>query len=169
MSDQYLYLDAQFVKSEVAKLIEAYPDLAEDDTLRADVIEGETNAYRVLERALAERQEAETMAGAIKAREVDLSERRGRFERKSEAMRWLIKSIMRAAKLDKATLTEASLTITKPRTSVEVLNVDDLPQGYFKTVRQADKTAIKSALEKGDQIPGAELVTGDSGLTIRTK
>lgn len=164
-----LYLDAQFVRAEIGKLIEAYPDLAEDETLRADMVEGETDATRIIERALSERQEAETMAGAIKAREVDLAARRGRFERKSDAMRSLIRSVMQAASLDKLTLTEASLSIAKGRRSVNVVNVDDLPQGFFKTVRQADKTAIKSALERGDAIPGAEMVTGDEVLTIRTK
>ena len=108
-------------------------------------------------------------ACAIKAREADLSARRGRYERKSDAMRVMIKAIMKAAEIDKLTLTEASLSISKPRTSVEVHSVEDLPQGYFKTVRQADKTAIKSALEKGEEIPGAYLVTGDAGLTIRVK
>ena len=169
MTDQYLYLDAQFVKAEIAKLVEAYPELAEDETLRADMIEAETNATRIIERALVERNEAEALAGAIKAREIDLCARRGRFERKSEAMRWLIKAVMRAAALDKLTLPEATLSVTKARQTVNVLNVDELPQGFFKTVRQADKTALKSALEKGEQIPGAELATGDTGLMIRTK
>jgi len=169
VTDKYLHLDAQFVKAEIAKLIAAYPELEDDESLRADSIEAQTNALRIIERALAERQDADMMAGAVKTREMELSMRRGRFERKAEAMKTLIKNIMRAAKLDKLTLTEASISLTKPRNSVEVHSVDDLPQGYFKTVRQADRTAIKSALEQGEDIPGAFLVTGDTGLTIRTK
>lgn len=169
MTDQYLYLDAAFVKAEIAKLIEANPELAEDESLRADMIDGETNATRIIERALAEQQGAEMMVGAVKAREIDLAARRGRYERKSEAMRSLIKSIMRAAHLDKITLTEASLSLTKARQTVGIEDLDQLPQGYFRTTRQADKAAIKSAIEAGEQIPGAFLVTGDMGLTIRTK
>lgn len=169
MTDQYLYLDAAFVKAEIAKLIAANPDLAEDESLRADMIDGETNATRIIERALAEQQGAEMMVGAVKAREIDLAARRGRYERKSEAMRSLIKSIMRAANLDKLTLTEASLSLTKPRQTVGIEDLEALPQGYFKTTRQADKAAIKNALERGEDIPGAFLVTGDCGLTIRTK
>ena len=169
MTDQYLYLDANFVKAEIAKLIEANPELAEDDTLREDMINGETNATRIIERALAEQQGAEMMVGAVKAREIDLAARRGRYERKSEAMRSLIKSIMRAANLDKLTLTEASLSLTKARQTVGIEDLDALPQGYFKTTRKADKAAIKSAFERGEEIPGAFIVTGDMGLTIRTK
>lgn len=164
-----LFLDGQFVRAEIGRLIDLYPDLAEDETLRTDMIEGETNAIRIIERALSERQDAETMAGAIKAREIDMAARRSRFERKSDAMKSLILNIMRAAELDKLPLPEASLFITKPRQSVNVIDVDELPQGFFKTVRQADKTALKSALEKGEQVPGAELAMGKEGLTIRTK
>ncbi|MGY2995488.1 siphovirus Gp157 family protein [Mesorhizobium sp. URHB0026] len=169
MTDKYLYLDANFVRAEIAKLIASNPELEEDESLRSDMIDGETNATRIIERALAEQQGAEMMVGAVKAREIDLAARRGRYERKSEAMRSLIKSIMRAAKLDKITLTEASLSLTKARQTVGIEDLDQLPQGYFKTTRQADKAAIKSALEQGEQIPGAFLVTGDMGLTIRTK
>lgn len=164
-----IYLDAGFVKAEVTRLIELYPELADDETLRADVLEGETDINRIVEKALAERQEAEAMAAAIKARESDLSLRRARFERKSDAMKHLIKSVMQAGHLTKMTLPEATLSITKPRTSVTILDVDELPQGYFKTIRQADKAAIKTVLERGENIPGAELALGDEGLTIRAK
>ena len=169
MSDQYLFLDAAFVKAELGKLLAEYPELETDEELRADAIEGETDAHKIISRALEARQEAETLAGAIKAREVDLSARRSRYERKSDAMKSLIRSIMQAAQLSKLTLPEATLSITSPRQTVVVEDLEALPQGYFKTVKQADKTAIKSALEQGNEIPGAVLATGISGLTILTK
>lgn len=167
--DQYLHLDAQFVKAEIAKLIEAHPELAEDEALRFDTIEGETNAYRIIERALEQRQEAEMMAGAVSSRLVEMSERRGRFERKSEAMKMLIKSIMKAANLPKLALPEATLSITKARETVGIIDINELPQGFFKTIRQADKAAIKDALAGGQDVPGAALVIGSEGLMIRTK
>lgn len=167
--DKYLHLDAQFVKAEIARLIEANPELADDETLRADMIDAETNADRILSRVVSEKIEADTMAEAIDLQVKDKIARRDRYRRKSEAMRSLAKSVMRAAGLSKITLTEASLSITKPRTSVEVHSADDLPQGYFTTVRKPDSAAIKSSLERGEEIPGAFLVTGDSGLMIRTK
>jgi hypothetical protein len=169
MTDQYLHLDANFVKAEIGRLIEAYPELAEDESLRADTIEGETNAFRVIERALLERQEAEMIAGAIKAREIDLAARRGRYERKSDAMRSLIRNVMKAAGLPKVQLTEASVSLTKPVMSVGIASLDDLPQGYFKVRREADKTAIREALASGQEVPGAFMVLGSEGLRIQTK
>lgn len=167
--DQYLHLDAQFVKAEIAKLVEAHPELADDEALRLDTIEGETNAYRIIERALEQRQEAEMMAGAVQVRLVEMSERQGRFVRKSEAMKSLIKSIMKAARLPKLTLPEATISITKARETVGIIDIDELPQGFFKTIRQADKAAIKDALAGGQDVPGAALVIGAEGLMIRTK
>lgn len=164
-----LFLDAQFVKAQIAKLRAQYPELDDDQEFAADVFEAETDALRIIERALAERQDADMLAGAVKAREEELFARRGRFERKAEAMKALIKSIMRAARLDRLTLTEATLSLTKARQTVGIEDLDALPQGYFKTTRQADKAAIKSAFDRGEEIPGAFIVTGDTGLTIRTK
>lgn len=167
MSDQYLHLDAQFVKAEIAKLVDAHPELAEDEALRLDTIEGETNAYRIIERALEQRQEAEMMAGAVRAREVEMAGRRGRFERKSEAMKTLIRHIMKAARVDKLQLPEATLSISQSRSSVGIEDPNSLPQGFYKRV--ADKAAIKAAFDRGEDVPGAILVLGSEGLAIRTK
>lgn len=169
MSDTYLFLDAAFVKAEIGKLLAEYPELEDDEALRADVIEGETDAMRIIERALNEQREAETMVGAIKAREIDIAARRSRYERKSDAMRQLIRAVMKAAKLDKVSLTEASLSLTRGRQTVGIDDLDALPQGYFKTIRQADKAAIKASFDAGEPVPGAILVTGAESLTIRTK
>lgn len=169
MSNPYLFLDANFTKAEIAKLLETYPELAEDEQLRVDAIEGETDAYKILEKALDEKHDAEATMEGIGIRMQHLQERAGRFMRKSEAMKALIKAIMQAAKLDKVQLPEATLSITKPRNSVSIEDVDALPQGYFRLKREADKAAIKSALEQGNEIPGAILQTGTPGLTVRTK
>lgn len=165
----YLFKDAQFVRTQIQALIAAYPELEEDATLLADMLDGETDLYRVLEKLLNERREAETMASAVKEREGDLTERRKRFERKADGVKKIMLQLMEAAQQDKVTLTEATLSITKPRTSVQVLDIDALPQGFFRNERKPLTTEIKAALESGDKVPGAELALGNSGLMIRTK
>ena len=164
-----LWLEAQFVKAEIGRLIDAYPDLAADEILRADMIDGETDAVKIIETALAERLDAVAIAEAIKARETDLAARRERFERKAEAMRSLISSIMKAAKQSRMQLAEATISVTRPSVSVGIADVDELPQGFFRTVRQADKAAIRRAIENGETVPGAFLVTGSEGLRIQNR
>lgn len=167
--DKFIYIDAQDVKAQIAALIDQFPELNEDEELRLDTFEGETDLFAIVTRALDARQEAIGMAEGVKARMNDLATRKARFEKKSDAMKRLIQSLMVAAGQDKLMLPEASLSITAGRESVNVLDVEALPQGYYKTERKADKTAIKSAILAGEEIPGAELVLGDEGLTIRTK
>lgn len=164
-----LYLNAAFVKAEIGKILAAYPELAEDETLRADTFAGETHIERVVEMALSECREAQMMVSAIKEREVALSDRRQRYERKDAAMKKLIVNVLRAGNLDRIALPEASVFLTKPRASVGISDLNDLPQGFFKTERKADKAAIREALEVGQEVPGAFWVLGDVGLTVRTK
>ncbi len=164
-----LHVDAVYLKNEIARLLEANPELAEDDLLRADMLEGETDINRVISKALNERQDACSMVEAIKRREDDLRIRRVRFERKAEAIKGLIQSVMYAAELDKITLPEATLSIRQPLPKVEVTDAEQLPQGFFKLERKADKTALKQALMSGEEIPGAELALGDETLSIRVK
>lgn len=165
----YLQADAATVKAHITNLLAAYPELAEDDDLRADMFEGETDFNKIVARCLNDRQEAETMASAVKARISDLSDRMKRYERKSAAMKSLILDMMAAADLPKLELAEATLSLRDPVPSVNVLDVDELPQGFFKVEKRADKTAIKKSILAGEAIPGAELQLGDQTLTIRTK
>lgn len=162
-------LEADFVRSQIDALLCAYPDLEDDIGFLADVLEAETDLHRVLEKLLGERREAETMASAIKEREGDMQERRKRFERKSAGVKKIILQLMEAAQQEKITLPEATLSITKPRVSVDVTDIDALPQGFFKTERKALTAEIKTALESGSEVPGAQLVMGDVGLTVRVK
>lgn len=165
----FLFKDAQFVRTQIQALIAAYPELEEDATLLADSVEGETDLYRILEKLLNERREAETMATAVKEREGDLSERRKRYERKADGVKKIMLQLMEAAQQDKVTLTEATLSITKPRESVEVTDLDAIPQGFFKTERNALSKEIMAALKAGEKIPGAEIRIGEAGLMVRTK
>lgn len=165
----FVFKDAQAVRTQILALIATYPELEEDATLLADSLEGETDLHRVLEKLLGERREAETMASAIKEREGDMQERRKRFERKSAGVKKIMLQLMEAAQQEKITLPEATLSITKPRVSVDVTDIDALPQGFFRTERKPLTAEIKTALESGNSIPGAQLVMGDVGLTVRVK
>lgn len=165
----YIAMDAAAVARHIDALLVTFPELAEDEALRADMLEGETDLHRVVSRALDHRQEAETMAAAIKIRETDLGERRGRYEKRSEAMRSLIKSLMLSAGQNTLTLPEATISLTKARETVSIIDIDALPQGTFTTVRQPDKKAIKASIDAGADVPGAAIVVGEPGLTVRTK
>lgn len=165
----YVFKDAEVVKAEISRLLTDYREIAEDTQLLADSIEGETGLYKILDRALLARQEAEMMVTAIKERETALKARRERYEQQSDAYKSLMLHLMQYASQEKVTLVEATLSITKPSSSVLIDDINELPQGFYKTERVADKKAIKEAIDAGEAPPGASLKIGEAGLTIRSK
>lgn len=162
-------LDAAATKVRIAALLEAYPELTDDEELLADALEGETDLHSLAARIVDIRQDAEAMKAGIKERKADLTERGNRMERKSDAATALLKSLMDAAGVDKLVLPEATISITASRASVEVTDLDALPSQLCKLIKQPDKTAISKRLMAGEAIPGAALVYGETGVTIRTK
>lgn len=165
----YLKLDVQTIERQINALMADYPDLADDDALRADMIEGETDLLSVMGRVLSHQLEAGAMVDAMKSRKSDLGERISRYERRSDAMRALMLNLLSAADQAKITLPEATISLSKGRDAVEITDEAELPQGFVKIVRQPDKTAIGAALKAGETVPGAVLRAGDVSLTIRTK
>lgn len=163
-----LHMDAKYVRAEIERLVAAYPELAEDEDLRLDTIDGETDLTRVIERALAEKLDADAMAAAVKERADALAERRSRYERKAEAMKELIMGLMEAADVPKLQLAEATLSLRDPVASVEITDILAIPQGYYRLEKKADKASIRKALLAGEAIPGAELTLGKTSLTVRT-
>lgn len=168
-SDRYLTLDAAIIAKEIDALYAAFPELAEDEALRADMVEGETEFAAVMSRVLDHEREAQAMVEAQKKRGADLAERRGRYERRAEAMRSLMLNLMSVADLQKIALPEATISLSKGREAVEITDIDALPQGFYALERKADKTAIGTALKAGNDVPGAMLAEGNPVLTVRTK
>lgn len=165
----YLKVDIAAFKAHVAELLATYPELAEDEDLRADMVEGETDMVPLVERLLKMKLDADAMAKAIKERKQEIAERQSRYERKAEGARSLIKSMMLAADLPKITLPDATISITAARTTVEINDERELPQGFVELRRFPRKAEIKAALEAGEEVPGASLGLSEEGIMVRVK
>lgn len=165
----YIAMDVAALEREVDAMIVAFPELAEDEALRADMIEGELDIESVMGRVVSHYLEAAEMVDGMKPRAEALAERKARYERRKDAMKAFAKRLLAVAGRDKITLPEATISITKGRDSVDVTDMDALPQGYFATERKADKTAIGNALKAGETIPGALLKRGDDSVSVRQK
>lgn len=164
---RFLAADAASVATAVADILAAYPELAEDEELRLDTIEGETNAFDILERLLLIEREAATMQVAIKKRADELDARAARQKRTQEAMRKLMLRIMQAGGVQKLPLPDATLSITKGRQSIEIIDEKAVPPRFLKVVKSPDKVLIKEALEAGKKVKGAEFKIGDPTLAVR--
>lgn len=158
--------DARKMEAELAALFHAYPELSEDEDLRADTFEG-VGLNDVLSRLVGAAQDAKFTASAVADRIGELNARKQRFERRNEAMRALILRVLKAADLAKAVLPEATVSIGKGRDSVLITDEARLPKWALRVVKSPDKTAIKERLDAGKKVAGAEIKAGETSLTLR--
>lgn len=157
------------IEREIENLIASFPELADDETLRADVVEGQTDAPAILARIVDRMLDAEAMASAIKTRIECLESRQKKFDRQGDAMRVLALRIMNAAQVRKMPLPDATLSISTRPGSVMITDQTALPSRFLRTRMEPNKTAIKEALEQGEQVPGAFLANGAETLSVRAK
>lgn len=164
-------LNVAQIEREIENLIASYPELAEDETLRADMIAGSTQAEEVLSKIVDRMQEAETMASAIAKRINDLDARQKAFDRRGDAMRKLAFRIMEAASLRKMPLPEATLSIRAVAPSVMINDLAQIPAEFTitKTETRPDRDKIKDALKAGQEVPGACLTNGGATLAVKVK
>lgn len=93
---------------------------------------------------------------ALKAEEKAFSDRRKATENKAESLKRYLDSALKGQKFN---TTKVAISYRKS-TSVDVLDVEKLPEAYRKTVTtvSADKMAISAALKAGELVDGATLV-----------
>lgn len=164
-------LDPQIVIQQINNLVLQWPELGEDEILRADMIESEVEDFdALLTRFLRMIADAQALADGTELRVKELQARQARFERRIEAYRALILKLMLAADLKKRELPEA--TISTRRIPPKVLGEPDmhyLPDDMAIITRKPNRAAIKAALESGTRVDGCELSNGDVGITITVK
>lgn len=168
-ADQYFMADVSYTAKAIDDMLAAYPELLDDESLRADMLEAETSLPALASKIVRVRGErlafAEGLNGFIK----DLTQRRDRLSRGADGLKGLLLKLMATAKLPTLALPEATVSVTPGRSTVSIVDVEELPQGTFTTIRQPDKAAIKAMIDAGEEVPGAALVTGENVLTVRTK
>ncbi len=88
----------------VRRLIEDHPELSDDPILRADTIEGETDAFAIVERLAKTIARREGYAKADRATAQEFAETARRHDASADRMRGVIMDLMIAADLTKARL-----------------------------------------------------------------
>lgn len=170
MSNNYIALDADEVARQVERLFTEYHDeVSDDEALRMDLLDGETGFFEIIDKALDHRQEALGMASMTKERATGMKLRIDRYESRAEAMTKLIMNLMEVAGIERVERPEATISRTKGRDSIEITDLEAIPQGYAKLEKKPDKTAIKAAIDAGTDIPGAAVKKGEPSITVRTK
>jgi hypothetical protein len=156
------------VQLQVSSLLCDFPELAEDEILRADMIEGSTDLFLLLSQIEEQRQEAVAFVEALNLRIAGIEERKARFERRDKALRKVLFSLLQNAGLPKAELALATLSVRAGTPKVIITDEQALPDALCRFKREPDKIKIKEALTQG-HVTGATLSNAEPILSIRVK
>ncbi len=164
-----LKADLESQAAAVQLLSAHYRDLIEDDeSFRADLIDGETDFYEAVDAILEEIGELESFAAAVDERKKALDSRKTRLKNRSQSLRAALISALEVAGETTVKRPEATLTVKDTPASVEIVTEADIPSEYWiERDPKLDKSALLEALNGGAQIPGATLAEPKKAISIR--
>lgn len=172
VSERWLHVDAGRVRFDTVLLMERFPELADDEELRGDMLQGSTSIDEVLTRLFLAWRHREELAAGVKAIKADLDIREKRNTAAAKKLKDIALEIMETADLRKRELPAVTLSVSDGRKRIVVDDVNALPQGAFTTERKAIPAKELEALimaEDAGAFPGAHIEVGDDYLTARAK
>lgn len=138
-----------------------------DDQTFLDTLDGETDAMDWIGAMVKSRIEAQEVERAMKEIAAMYTARAKRYAGQTAAINKGLGQILDAMGETKVAHEVATVSRTKPRARCVVTVEADIPSQLLKT--SPDTAAIKKQLEAGVEVPGAELVAGEAGVTVRVK
>jgi hypothetical protein len=154
------------LKIQISMLLDKHPELIDDVDLRADMLEGSTDLHAIMERLLTEERETNELIAVVGNRIENLSARRTMFRSRQTSLRDVMMEILQRANLRKIALPEATVSITRRGPAVQIIDDTLVPDAYCRFKREVSKTAIKDAINAGEEVPGAVLDNGSETLRI---
>lgn len=159
--------DADALRLEIENLIRQFPEIAEDEILRADMLDGETNISDVLTDLIRMGEDARALRDATKQQQSNLKARADRFDRRIEFTRSLMMAILNAANLRKLELPEGTVYLrNNPQQIVGEPDADKLPDALCKIERKPDKKALLAALKEGQVFEGLALSNSPPSIVV---
>lgn len=106
---------------------------------------------------------------AIDKRLKEIQELKKSVLKRQERFEQYVISCLDTLGVEKVTGNLATISIRKPRQSVEVFDENLLPGEFLrvKTVIEPDKIALKKALEEGQEIQGAKFKLGERSINFK--
>ena len=162
---------ARFLLEQVAHaLLEADPQMRDDDALFLDMLDGEgAGALDLLHAGLRASLDAAAQARACKERMGQLAERQRRHEDRAAALQAAVHQAMRDLGIPRLRDPEFTAARREGAERAEVSDLALLPERFVRLKREPDKAPLLAALKAGEAVPGAVLARGEETLTVRTK
>lgn len=157
--------------SRVISSLALSPGFTEDEKLKLDCLEGETDLFEIVRELLDDNEADEGVILALDCQIADRAARKERAKTRIEKRKEAISSLMDCARQTSLKLPEATLSLRTLRSRPKVVDVDQLPDAFvtIQQVRKPDNDAIAVAIEGGTTIPGVVMTNGGSSLSVRRK
>lgn len=151
--------------AEYRALAEKLADMECDPQTINDTLEGESGALETkAANVVMVARSLEALAGAIKAEEEAMAARRKALEKRAGWLREYVLMNMQACGMQKIEAPQFRIAVRANPEGVDVFDVAQVPAQFLKAPEPPlpviDKTAIKRALQEGQDVPGARLVRG---------
>lgn len=155
---------------EIRRLADSIREICGDDEdTFLDTLDGETDAVDVLAKLIQERLEVLGYEATNKELAEQYKRRADKMASKADAINQQMKHLLNAMGVKKVNHALATVSITKPRWSVEVVDEAQVPTQLKITTSKPDLRAIKKILDDGEPVPGCRPKVGYEGITVRTK
>lgn len=163
-----IHADIPLIKRVSDQLREMLGEDFDDETF-LDTLDGETDAMDIADRLIASMQDDTALSAAAKAEAAAIDARAKRIGERAEAKKRALFLVLDATGEKKLERPRATISRRSGSMSVSITDEKSIPSQLCKTTVTPDKTAIKKQLEAGEIVPGAELVRGADGITVRVK
>lgn len=156
------------VQAVMAALHDAFDD---DERLKLDTLEGETDLFPLLARLLDRIEEEDGTVAALASQIDDRRVRKDRAAKRKDAYREAITGLMGAAELDKLTIPEATLSVRMTAAKLVVSDPAAVPDEYTIAKPVPSMDAIKAAFAPdNDNLPNwLRTEPARPSLTVRRK
>lgn len=159
--------------SEVRDLLSRHPEIAENDRLLADVIEGETSFAAVAERLVMAERERQAMRDGRAAYIKALQAKNAADDFAIGRLRATLARMLEAAGMTGFKCAAGTVGFQHRRGALKFAGDFDpakLPEAYRETIvtHKPIKDAVQEALERGETIDGAYIGNATTVLTVRT-
>ncbi len=149
------------------ELLERWPELANDEEVLADTLEGASDLPGVTAQIIRSALADELLSAGITGHIDQLRRRKQRLEERASRKRALALYAMQEGNLPRITQPDFSAHVGRSRSKVIITDEDALVLEYVRLKREPDKTAIGEALRKGDTVDGATLSNPEPTLTVK--
>jgi hypothetical protein len=143
--------------------------LDDGDEALETTIEGETDLPEQIARLARAALRSEAYAEGMKALIRENAERKARLETRAAKLRGVIAWAMSDSGMTKLPLPDMSLSLSQGKPPLIVDEGAVIPDELCRIKREPDKTAIRSALDRGDNLAFARIGNAGQVLTIRNR